>query len=106
MKSLIFIIAIFSILFTNCKKEAPSNSNEIYMSNSMFTPSSITVEAGTTVKWTNKETVLHTVTSDSLIFNSGNLDKNKTFSFTFSSKGTYPYRCILHNNMVGTIIVQ
>ncbi|MDO8491761.1 MAG: cupredoxin family copper-binding protein, partial [Dehalococcoidia bacterium] len=71
-----------------------------------FSPASISVPVGTTVTWTNKDSVAHTVTSDSGVFNSGNLSTNKTFSYTFATAGTFPYHCSLHTYMKGTVTVQ
>lgn len=102
----ILFLAIMVIFFSNCKKDKPTSPNEVYMNNSIFEPSSITVSKGTAITWTNKESMIHTVTSDSLFFNSGDMDKNKTFSYTFNTIGTYKYRCIYHSNMKGTVIVQ
>jgi len=104
----IFLLVIVVFLFTNCKKEttSPTSPNEVFMTNSAFNPVSITVSNGTTITWTNKESMIHTVTSDSLFFNSGDMGKDKTFSYTFNKPGTYPYRCIYHSNMKGTVVVQ
>lgn len=72
-----------------------------------FTPSSITVSAGTTVKWTNTGAARHTVTSDSgSELGSGNLSPNGTYSHTFGAKGTFSYHCAIHPSMVGSVTVQ
>ena len=70
-----------------------------------FNPSSISVAAGTTIKWTNKDAVAHTVTGNNGVFNSTNLNTNSTFSFTFTSPGNYQYHCALHPSMTATIVV-
>lgn len=80
--------------------------NEVFMTGNKFVPSTITVTAGTTVKWTNKEAVIHTVTSDNGVFNSVDLGMNQEFSFKFTTVGTYPYHCIHHLGMNGAVIVQ
>lgn len=86
--------------------------NEVWMQNIAYNPSTLTVDAGTTVTWTNKDNVIHTVTSGTPgnadgLFNSGNLSKDQTFSFTFDSTGTYNYYCIPHSpNMKGKVIVE
>jgi plastocyanin len=100
------LFAFLIIIFTSCKKEKPTSPNEVYIINSAFDPASITITKGTTLTWTNKESITHSVTSDSLIFNSGDMSKDQTFSYTFNTIGTYPYRCIYHNNMKGKVIVQ
>lgn len=87
-------------------------SNEVWLQNISFNPASITVNAGTTIKWTNKDNVTHTVTSGTPgapdgIFDSGNLGNGGTFSFTFNTKGTFQYYCKPHqSSMRGTVIVQ
>jgi plastocyanin len=86
--------------------------NEVWMQNTSFNPSSITVDAGTTITWTNKDNVTHTATSGTPgnpdgIFNSGNMGANATFSFTFNTAGSYDYYCIPHaSSMQASVVVQ
>ncbi len=81
--------------------------NEVYIQNMAFNSESLTVSANTTVKWTNKDGVVHTVTSDTPgQFDSGSISSGGTFSFTFTTPGTYSYYCAVHPSMVGVIIVQ
>jgi plastocyanin len=78
----------------------PSMSIHLYS----FKPQTDTVAAGTTVTWTNSDGVAHTVTSNASAFNSGNIAPAGTFSFTFTTAGTFPYTCTIHG-MTGTIVV-
>ena len=73
-----------------------------------FKPNSLTIHVGDTVKWTNMDGATHTTTSDSgdpASWNSGPLVTNATFSFTFTTPGTYTYHCMIHPFMTGTITV-
>jgi plastocyanin len=74
--------------------------------NFMFAPASMTVNAGSTVTWTNLDDEPHTVVSDVGLFRSGAMDTNESFSFKFDKPGTYHYTCSIHPRMVGTIVVQ
>ena len=74
--------------------------------NFAFTPKEMTVKAGTTVRWTNKDDIPHTVTSDSNVFASPVLDSNQNFQFTFASAGKFAYFCRLHPKMTGEVVVQ
>jgi len=78
----------------------------INMQNFAFSPDTLTIKAGTTVTWTNQDDATHTVTSYTGLFDSGNLGKGDTFSYTFTQPGTYKYHCVTHANMVATIIVK
>lgn len=78
----------------------------INIKNFTFTTKSITIKAGTTVKWTNNDSVAHTVTSDTGAFNSSSLETGKSFSFTFNKKGTFAYHCTPHPSMTAAIIVK
>jgi plastocyanin len=67
----------------------------------------IEVAVGTTVTWTNEDTVPHTVTqTGGSGFQSGKLDPGATFSFTFDTAGSFDYFCEFHANMKGTITVK
>ena len=72
-----------------------------------FTPATLSIKAGTQVKWVNTSDAPHTVTSDTAgVFGSpGNLTQNQTFTFTFSKAGTFPYHCNIHPYMKATITV-
>jgi plastocyanin len=71
-----------------------------------FDPGSVTIDAGSTVTWTNTGNATHTVTSDDGAFDSGNLASGDSYSFTFDTPGTYNYHCAIHPNMTGTIVVN
>jgi plastocyanin len=79
---------------------------EIKIDNFSFTPATITVTAGATVTWVNRDDIPHTVASDSKDFKSKALDTDEKFSYTFSKAGTYSYFCSLHPKMTGKVIVQ
>jgi plastocyanin len=72
-----------------------------------FTPKTITVPVGTTVRWTNNGNAPHTVTSTSSpkAFDSGTLNSGDTFQHTFTTAGQFPYRCNIHPFMTGMVIV-
>lgn len=71
-----------------------------------FAPGELTVAVGTTVTWTNRDEIPHTVVSTDGVFKSKVRDKDETFSYTFAKAGTYPYICSLHPKMTGKVIVQ
>jgi plastocyanin len=85
---------------------APDSSIIVMAKDFMFAPASLTVPAGSTVTWTNKDDEPHTVVSDSGLFRSAALDTNESFSFRFDKPGTYRYICSIHPRMVGTIVVR
>jgi len=80
--------------------------NEVFIQDMAFNPSIITVAAGTTINWTNKDLVGHTVTSDAGVFGSRTLATGETFSYTFTIAGSYPYHCTPHPTMTATVIVN
>jgi plastocyanin len=85
---------------------AGPGTNEVWIQSMAFNPSVITVAAGTTIKWTNKEAITHTVTSKTDLFDSGPIGSNGTFSFTFPSAGTFDYHCTIHPSMVASVVVN
>lgn len=78
----------------------------IVVKNFMFMPMSVTVQAGSTVTWSNQDQEPHTVVSDTGLFRSSAIDTNESYSFKFDQPGTYHFMCSIHPQMVGTIVVQ
>jgi plastocyanin len=71
-----------------------------------FTPTEVSITAGTTVNWTNTGDVAHTVTAADGSFKSeGILDPGETYEHTFGTPGTFAYVCTIHATMSGTVVV-
>jgi plastocyanin len=79
---------------------------EVKVDNFSFSPQTITIAAGTTVIWTNRDDIPHTVVSDDKVFKSKVLDTDEKFSYTFDKAGDFPYFCSVHPKMTGKVIVQ
>lgn len=80
--------------------------SDVRIVDSAFQPAVITITAGTTVRWTNIGAVTHTVTSDTSLWDSGDLVTGGVFSRTFTTPGTYDYHCIYHPvSMKGKVVV-
>ena len=81
--------------------------NGISIDNFTFNPPTLTVKAGTKVTWTNKDDIPHGIASANNAFTrSKALDTDDSFTFTFTTPGTYQYFCYIHPHMTGTIVVQ
>jgi len=79
----------------------------ISIDNFTFNPKQLTVKVGTTVTWTNHDDIPHGIASSSNAFTrSKPLTTDDTFSFTFTTPGTYQFFCYLHPTMVGTVVVE
>ncbi|MHB1317526.1 MAG: plastocyanin/azurin family copper-binding protein [Anaerolineae bacterium] len=87
-----------------------SGEGEVELEDFQFVPKVLTVRVGTEVKFSNKDSAVHTVTSDTGLFESGSLSKGDDFFYTFTEAGEYPYFCAPHGGpggqgMSGTIVV-
>ena len=72
-----------------------------------FAPAELRIKKGDTVVWTNRDSVKHTVTSNSgTELDSKLLNMGESYSHTFTKTGTYQYHCRPHSSMKGTIIVE
>jgi plastocyanin len=78
----------------------------VNIENFSFGTATLTVPAGTTVIWINKDDVPHTVVSTEKAFSSSVLDTDDKFSYTFTKPGTYPYYCSVHPKMTAKVVVK
>lgn len=102
----------------------PGDTVDVTIQDFTFSPATLTIKAGTAVRWTNNGPSAHTTTSDTGAWSSGVLSPpgmagsmsggsgspGGTFDFTFTQSGTYPYHCALHPpslypGFVGTVTV-
>ena len=70
-----------------------------------FHPPTVTIHAGQTIQFINKDDDPHTISANDGSFESGGLETNETFSHTFDTAGTYQYVCSLHPYMKGVVVV-
>jgi plastocyanin len=80
--------------------------SEVNIDNFAFAPTATTVKGGTTVTWTNRDDIPHTVDSSEGKFRSAALDTNDKFQFRFTAPGEYKYFCRIHPKMTGSVLVQ
>jgi amicyanin len=85
---------------------AQSPASAVSIDNFTFNPQKLTVKAGTTVTWTNKDDIPHAIAAVGKEFKSKVLDTDNSFSFAFTTPGSYDYFCSLHPHMTGTIVVE
>src|SRR5579864_5598788 len=93
-----------SALFAVTPPDAPQV--EVKIDNFSFTPATITVSVGTTVRWVNHDDIPHTVVSKDNSFKSKALDTDESFTYTFTKAGAYDYFCSIHPKMTGKVVVQ
>ena len=102
-------LAMFAVMLlagsARVKAGSPAEAT-VKIDNFTFGPQMLTVPAGTTVTWTNRDDIPHTSVSTDGAFKSKVLDTDEKFSYTFTKAGTYPYYCTIHPKMTGKIVVQ
>ncbi|MHC2335861.1 cupredoxin domain-containing protein [Bradyrhizobium sp. USDA 4454] len=83
---------------------ARAEDTAVHIDNFSFAPNPLDVKVGTTVTWTNRDDIPHTVVCAGK-FRSKTMDTDGTFSFTFTEPGEYKYFCSLHPHMTGSVKV-
>ena len=80
--------------------------NSSFLTTTAYAPNPVTVPAGATITWTNNDNVDHTSTSQNNIWASPTIGPGASYSRQFNTAGSFPYYCIFHPGMVGTVVVQ
>jgi len=114
----LLVVAVGYFLFNsnnlNSQNENPTNEtpsassqNTVEIKDFKFVSNKITIKQGETITWINKDSMVHTVTSDSgSELDSLSLSQGQTYSYTFNSVGTFDYHCTFHSSMKAKIIVE
>ncbi len=90
---------------TNTASTSTASQNPVAIQNYAFSPSTLTIQKGANVTWTNYDSVQHHVVSDSSAFSSPLLNKGDTYTHQFNNTGSFSYICSIHPYMKGTIVV-
>jgi plastocyanin len=73
--------------------ESNSETQDVTIKDHAFNPQTLTIPVNTTVTWTNADEMVHTVTSETGLFESGSINPGGTFSYQFKTTGVYKYHC-------------
>ena len=89
--------------------DAPVATTVVAIQNFAFSPATITVKAGSTVTWTNRDEDPHNVTAQSGgtsgPFHSPALSTGQSYRYTFTALGRFDYLCTIHPFMTATVLV-
>lgn len=108
---------VAALLVTGCGSSSPSPATAtaaakrpaahvtVTISDFTFRPATVTVAAGGSVTWRNRDASPHTATGSNG-FDTGSLGKNQSKTVIFRKKGRHAYVCSFHPFMKGTVIVR
>ncbi len=85
--------------------KAQAATHEVSIQGMAFSPASLTIAAGDSVRFTNMDGAPHTATSASAGLDTGRLRRNDSATLTFATAGSFAYICAIHPSMRGTITV-
>ncbi|HEX3465779.1 MAG TPA: cupredoxin family copper-binding protein [Candidatus Elarobacter sp.] len=78
----------------------------VHIKNFAYVPDTVTIRPGQSVRFIEDDETPHTVTASDNAFDSGNLDKGKSWTHVFAKEGTYAYYCAYHTYMKGNVVVK
>ena len=95
------LVALVSSTALGGTAEAPTRA--VAIPGKAYDPPHLDVLVGTTVTWTNDDSINHTVTADGDAFSSGYMPPGGSFTFTFAHQGRYAFHCTIHKFMRGEV---
>lgn len=104
MRAALVLVGVALLVFVPSSVGAATPEVNILFSD--YRPSQLDVLPGETVTWRNVSLRTHTVTSDSGVFDSGEVAGGETFARRFDTVGAYPYHCIVHPSITGEVDVR
>jgi len=108
-RTAVLLAAAFALLtLTETAPARAATAHAVRISGYAFQPAALTVTAGDTVTWTNADQAPHDVTTTSapVAIHGSRMEKGQSWSYTFTTPGTYAYICSIHPDMKATVIVK
>ena len=100
------------VLSVSCSKSSsptsPSSGSlvTVQINNNVYSPNPVTLKVGQQLNWKNNDSVTHTATLDGMFNNVISPNSAQGAPVTFSTAGTFNYRCTIHSGMNGQVVVQ
>jgi plastocyanin len=93
LKVTVVVIALAVLSTTAARKP---KTHTVTIDAAQFSPAELTVAAGDTVVWVNRDILAHTATATSKAFDSKTIQPGKSWTFVAKQKGEFPYACSFH----------
>jgi plastocyanin len=104
------VIMVFAALLYNGAAKPTADrepvTHTVSIDGSSFSPATLTIRSGDSVVWVNKDIIPHTATSERGRFDSGTLETGKSWTYAAKATGEFPYVCLFHPTMKGTLRVE
>src|SRR5437899_8275887 len=104
MRRLAALVAASTALVVDAPAQAATVNVKITKTG--FSPSTVRINFGDTVKWTNTDSANHQIVADNGSFASPILAPNQAYSFTFKVAGRFPYHDAIHPSLKGVVRVN
>jgi putative membrane protein len=96
----------FEAHLAHARQVQASLGKTVSMDGTRFQPQSLTVKAGETIVWVNKDPFPHTATSASASFDSHAIAPGASWTYIAARKGQFAYACTFHPTMTATLHVE
>ncbi len=97
---MLYRLTTASLLFTSLLL---ATVHEVSIQDFAFSPATLEVQAGDSVRWTNNDASAHTATGANGEWDSGSLSNGQSFTFQFNTAGSFAYLCSFHPSMTANI---
>ena len=106
------LLSAAALLLLSCSRTPgpaaapPPATHTIVIEGMRFHPDTLTVAAGDTVVWVNKDMFAHTAATKGTGFDSKSIEAGMSWTYKPAAAGTFTYICALHPTMIGTLRVR
>jgi plastocyanin len=104
-----FSAVVLAVLFTSIGQAAvPAGTRKhtVIIEGTRFQPESLTVKAGDTIVWVNKDLFPHTATASNSTFDSQVIPAGASWKYVAKKKGEFAYGCLFHPTMKADLLVK
>jgi len=104
-QALVIALALL-VVAAGCDQKTAAHVHRVEIKGMTYAPAEVTVAAGDTIVWVNRDIVPHTVTGEARQFDSGSVSPASEWSLVARERGRTSYTCTFHPIMKGAIVVK
>jgi plastocyanin len=102
----LLLVGVAALALAGASRPATLTTKTVKITATAFSPSSVTIKTGDSIKWSNTDTKAHQVVANNGAFASPTIAAGHTWTHTFNTAGTYKYHDALHPALTGKVVVS